>query len=59
MTDRDIDATGTSEQERPESTKEAAEIVRNDPALAKATEHSPSSSSAQDSQSHASEEDSA
>ena len=59
MTDRDVDTTGTSEQERPESTEEAAEIVRNDPALAKATEHSPSSSSAQDSQSHASEEDSA
>jgi hypothetical protein len=58
MTDRDVDTTGTSEEERPENTEEAAEIVRNDPALAKATEHSPSSSS-QESSSHASEEDSA
>jgi hypothetical protein len=59
MTDRDVEATGTSHEERPESTEEAAEIVRNDSALAKATEHSPSSSSSQESSSHASEEDSA
>jgi len=48
MTDRDVDAAGTAEQERP-STEEAAEIVRNDPALAKATEHSHTESSAQSS----------
>jgi hypothetical protein len=42
MTDRDVDApaANTSEEERPESSEEAAEIVRNDPALSKATEHS-------------------
>ena len=42
MTDRDGD-TATPEApevERPKSSEEAAEIVRNDPALSKATEHS-------------------
>jgi hypothetical protein len=41
MTDRDGDAAvDPPEDERPESRAEAAEIVRNDPALAKATEKS-------------------
>jgi hypothetical protein len=45
MTDRDVDAPtpDAPEEERPASSEEAAEIVRNDPALSKATEHSSSS----------------
>lgn len=43
MTDRDGEATDAPEEERPKNTEEAAEIVRNDPALSKATEHSPQS----------------
>jgi hypothetical protein len=44
MTDRDVDAATVDapQEERPESSEEAAEIVRTDPALAKATEHSAS-----------------
>jgi hypothetical protein len=43
MTDRDVDAAvDAPEEERPKSSEEAAEIVRNDPALSKATEHSSS-----------------